>query len=281
MRTIAIASVKGGTGKTTTTINIAAALAQLGRKILVIDNDSQGCATKAAGLTPNELRYTLSALMSRALEYPEELPELLPRVIVDRSEIAPSGTVHLIPANAKLTATQTSLSALQTANMVSEIDQEGTGYAGVMGRILDALEDRYDYVLIDCSNNRDILLVNALTCADEVIIPVQAQYLAYEGLPDTLDVVAHVQKSSNPRLRIGGVLLTCYQAQTNLSKAIRQNIQETYGAEAAVFEDPIPYSIRVAEHPAYGMSLLNYEATNPAAVAYQSVAEEVLRHAET
>ena len=137
--------------------------------------------------------------------------------------------------------------------------------------------DAYDYIIIDCGLKQELLTVNALSASDYCIIPVQSHFLASEGIPDVLDMVRSVQKHFNPDLKIAGILLTMYQSRPQLCKSVQQSVREIYGDDLHVFERPIEYTIRIAECPMAGMSILDYEPGNPAAESYRNLASEVLR----
>ena len=137
--------------------------------------------------------------------------------------------------------------------------------------------DTYDYIIIDCGLKQELLTVNALSASDYCIIPVQSHFLASEGIPDVLDMVRSVQKHFNPDLKIAGILLTMYQSRPQLCKSVQQSVRDVYGDDLHVFERPIEYTIRIAECPMTGMSILDYEPGNPAAESYRNLASEVLR----
>lgn len=268
---ICITNAKGGTGKTTTTFNLGAALTKQGKKVLLIDNDSQASLTKAMGVSPSDCRVTLATLMCQAIDSPELLTENLTEAIKHQHSL------DLIPANQKLSGIATRLSVMQaTASMFSEKDDIQPVY--VLKTIVDMLSPQYDYILIDCSPHPDLQMINALAASNEVIIPVQAHYLDAEGLPDTLELIRRVRATYHPNLSVRGLLLTMYKGRTLLAKAVKEQIEEDYGTQIHVFAQPIDYSIRVAEHSAYGESLLDYAPDCPAAKAYAFMAEEVMAH---
>lgn len=146
-----------------------------------------------------------------------------------------------------------------------------------MDKLLDALREQYDYIIIDCGLKHELLTINALTAADYCIIPVQAHFLASEGIPDVLELVRNVQSRFNSRLKIAGILLTMYQSRPQLCQSVRCNVGEIYGDRIHVFDRPIEQTIKVAECPAVGLSILDYAPKNPAADSYRSLAWEVLR----
>lgn len=267
---ISIVNAKGGTGKTTTTYNLGAAIACKGKKVLLIDNDSQASLTKAMGVCPSDCRGTLTTLMCQVIDSPESLTGSFSSVILHQQSL------DLIPANQKLSGIATRLSVMQaTASMFSEEDDIKPVY--VLKTIVDILRPHFDYILIDCSPHPDLQMINALAASDEVIIPVQAHYLDAEGLPDTLELVRRVRAAYQPNLSVRGLLLTMYKGRTLLAKAVKEQIEDAYGTQIHVFSHPIDYSIRVAEHVVYGESLLDYAPNCPAAKSYALMAEEVMK----
>lgn len=268
-KVISIVSIKGGTGKTTTAVNLGAALIKEGKKVLLIDADGHANLTKSCGKVPVEQRVTIANLMAQAVDDPEMLDAGLQRAIISLDE-----GMDLIPANHKLSNFLTRLVVMKTSQPMYGDQSERCEF--VLKRVVDAVKNRYDYVIIDSGSTRDELVINVLTAADEVIVPVQAVYLDADGLPDTFEMIRVVQKNCNPNLTVGGVLLTMYHKRTNLAKAVREDVTEMYGQEVHVFEQPIDYSIRVAEQPMVGESIFKYEPTNPAAGGYASMAEEVI-----
>lgn len=269
-----IVNAKGGTGKTTTTFNLGAALANCGKRVLLVDNDQQASLTKSMGYTPSQLRTTLATLMFQAIDNPDNLVTTIAQTILHK------GNLDLLPANKKLAGVLTRLIVIQTTQpMFGEEDTCKSEF--VLRSIVESLTAVYDYILIDCGPHPDLQMINALVAADQVIIPVQAHYLDAEGLPDTLEIVRRVKQAYNPALSVAGILLTMYKGRTVLARTVRQDIAERYGKEINVFAQPIDYSVRVAEHPAYGESLLDYAPENAATKSYYSMAEEVLRDAQT
>lgn len=268
---ISIVNAKGGTGKTTTTFNLGAAIANKEKRVLLIDNDSQASLTKAMGFSPADCKMTLATMMCQAIDSPELLVNSMEQAVLHQNKL------DLLPANQKLSGIATRLSVMQaTASMFSEQDDIQPVY--VLKTIVDMLRPQYDYILIDCSPHPDLQMINALAASDEVIIPVQAHYLDAEGLPDTLELVRRVRTAYQPNLRVRGLLLTMYKGRTLLAKAVKEQIEQRYGSSVHVFTQPIDYSIRVAEHAAYGESLLDYAPDCPAAKSYTSMAEEVIAH---
>ena len=268
--TISIINSKGGVGKTTTALNLGAALASNGKRTLLIDNDPQGNLTAALGYTPAEQPRTLANLLLAAIDYPEDLELHLQRTILHTD----SG-LDLIPANRRLADAAARLQVMQLSqyNAVGDV---GRASEKVTASLLEMLRQRYDYIIIDCGLKHELLSVNALAAADYCIIPVQAHFLASEGIPDVLELVKSVQVKFNPKLEIAGILLTMFQSRPQLCQSVKASVAEVYGESFHVFQRPIEYSIKVAECPAAGQSIFEYAPKNAAADSYRSLAEEVL-----
>ena len=268
--TISLTNQKGGVGKTSSALNLGAALNLSGVKVLVIDNDPQGNLTAALGYTPAEQSRTLSNLLLVAIDYPEDLELHLQRAILHMDT-----GIDLIPANRRLADAAARLQVMQLSQYNAVGD---TAWASekVMADLLDHLRASYDYIIIDCGLKHELLTVNALAASDYCIIPVQAHFLASEGIPDVLELVKSVREKFNPKLKIAGILLTMYQSRPQLCQSVRASVGEVYGESFHVFQRPIEYSIKVAECPAAGQSIFEYAPKNAAAESYRSLAEEVL-----
>ncbi|MBQ4347267.1 MAG: ParA family protein [Firmicutes bacterium] len=256
MKIIALANQKGGVGKSTTTINLGVGLAKCGKKVLLIDADSQGNLTTMLGIKqPDELSQTLASNLEK--------------VILDKPVSASEGIIHceegvdLLPSNIELSATE--------VNLVNTMSRET-----VLKTYLGGIKCNYDYILIDCMPSLGMLTLNALTAADSVIIPVQSHYLSAKGLEHLLKTIKKVQRQLNPRLTIDGILLTMTQSRTNFSKEISELLKETYGRNIHIFNSEIPFSIKGAEMSACGKSIFSFEAKGKVAKAYENLTKEVV-----
>ena len=269
-RVISVTNQKGGVGKTSSALNLGAALSISDKKVLIIDNDPQGNLTAALGYTPAEQSRTLSNLLLAAIDYPEDL-----ELHLDRTVIHTDSGVDLIPANRRLADAAARLQVMQLSqyNTVGDVDR---ACEKVMASLLEPLRPKYDYIIIDCGLKHELLTVNALAASDYCIIPVQAHFLASEGIPDVLELVKSVRMKFNPDLKIAGILLTMYQSRPQLCQSVKTSVDEIYGEAFHVFQRPIEYSIKVAECPAAGQSIFEYAPKNAAAESYRSLAEEVL-----
>lgn len=269
-RVISVTNQKGGVGKTSSALNLGAALSISGKKVLIIDNDPQGNLTAALGYTPAEQSRTLSNLLLAAIDYPEDL-----ELHLDRTVIHTDSGVDLIPSNRRLADAAARLQVMQLSqyNAVGDVDR---ACEKVMASLLEPLRPKYDYIIIDCGLKHELLTVNALAASDYCIIPVQAHFLASEGIPDVLELVKSVRMKFNPDLKIAGILLTMYQSRPQLCQSVKSSVGEIYGEAFHVFQRPIEYSIKVAECPAAGQSIFEYAPKNAAAESYRSLAEEVL-----
>ena len=268
---ISIINSKGGVGKTTRALNLGAALAASGLRVLLLDDDEQGNLTAAVGYTPAEQKNTLAKLLLAAIDSPEDLELYLPRTVLHTD----SG-MDLIPANKRLSDAAARLQVMQLSqyNAVGDADAP---CEKIMDSVVEPLRGSYDYIIIDCGLKHELLTVNALAASDYCIVPVQAHFLASEGIPDVLKLVQSVRERFNPRLKIAGILLTMFQSRPQLCQSVRSSVAEIYGQDYHVFERPIEHTIKIAECPAAGKSILEYAPKNPAAESYRSLAREVLR----
>ena len=256
-KVVAIANQKGGTGKTTTAASLGVALAMSGKRVLLIDADPQGDLTASLGWrNPDELETTLAThLEAVARDEPLE---------PDAGILKHPEGVDLMPANIELSGTEVAL--------VTAMNRERTLKAW-----LDEAKRGYDYALIDCMPSLGMLTVNALAASDQVLIPVQANYLSAKGLEQLLQTVNKVKRQINPKLRIEGILLTMVDSRTNYAKEISTLIRDTYGSKLKVYDADIPRSVRAAEISAEGVSIFKHDPGGKVAEAYRSLTKEVLQ----
>lgn len=248
---IAVANQKGGVGKTTTSVNLAAGLAVEEKKVLLVDADPQGNATSGAGIPRLQNRKTLyhALILNEDLKnviLPTELPLL-----------------WAIPSDKNLAGAEIEL-----------VEANGREYK--LKSVLEEAKSHYDYIIIDCPPSLGLLTINGLTAADSLLVPIQCEYFALEGVTELFDTLARLRRGLNPKLTIEGLLLTMYDERTNLSAAVAKDLRDFYGNQ--VFQTVIPRNVRLAEAPSYGKPIILYDIRSRGAESYIQLAKEILSH---
>jgi chromosome partitioning protein len=250
-KTIAVANQKGGVGKTTTAVNLAAVLATANIPVLLVDSDPQGNATSGAGVQRGSFRKGLY----HSLVLDEPLSSLVQHTAIP--------SLHVIPSNKDLAGAEVEL---------VEMDQREF-------RLRDALravEEDYEFIIVDCPPSLGLLTLNALSAARSLLVPIQCEYYALEGVTELFDTLARIRRLHNPTLTIEGLLLTMYDERTNLSSAVAADLRDFYGQQ--VFETVIPRTVRLAEAPSHGKPIILYDIHSKGAEAYFQLAKEILAH---
>ncbi len=248
-RIISVANQKGGVGKTTTTVNLGACLAYVGKKVLLIDGDAQGNATSGLGVRKPDVKQDIYDVLVNEVPIKETILE----TTRENLSIVPA-TLQLAGAEIELTSMMARESRLKSA--------------------LEDVNDEYDFILIDCPPSLGHLTINAFTASDAILIPVQCEYYALEGLSQLLNTVRLVQKHFNPELEIEGVLLTMFDARTNLGAEVVEEVRRYF--QEKVYDTIIPRNVRLSEAPSHGKPIIDYDPRSKGAEVYQALAKEVL-----
>ncbi|MCL6605880.1 MAG: AAA family ATPase [Paenibacillus sp.] len=248
---IAIANQKGGVGKTTTSVNLGAGMATLGKRVLLVDIDPQGNTTSGVGVNKADVANCIYDILINEVDPADTILETM----IDG--------LHIIPATIQLAGAEIEL--------VSTISRELR-----LKKALNAVKSNYDYIIIDCPPSLGILTINSLTAADSVIIPIQCEYYALEGLSQLLNTVRLVQKNLNPHLMIEGVLLTMLDARTNLGIQVIEEVKKYF--QEKVYKTIIPRNVRLSEAPSHGQSIITYDTRSKGAEVYLELAKEVISY---
>ena len=248
---IAVANQKGGVGKTTTCVNLSACVGRLGRRVLVCDMDPQGNTTSAMGLSKNRLEKSIYDVIING--------ESVKNVLVKTKYC------DVLPANRDLSGAGIEL-----------VDVKEREYA--LKRALSEIADDYDYVFIDCPPSLELLTLNSLTAAEGVIVPVQCEYFALEGLSDLMNIMRIIKRKLNPGLEIEGVLMTMFDGRTNLANQVYNEVKQFF--KEKVYDTTIPRNVRLSEAPSHGMTVIEYDNSSKGAKAYAALAEEFIRREE-
>lgn len=249
---IAVANQKGGVGKTTTTVNLSAILAKKGKKVMIIDADPQGNATSGLGIDKDDVKSLYDVLVNE-----EPIEETLEETTMENLDVCPSN-INLAGAEVEL---------------VSLISREYR-----LKEQLDKIKDEYDYILIDCPPSLGLITLNAFTAADSVLIPVQCEYYALEGLGQLINTINLVKKHLNKSLEIEGAILTMYDIRTNLSNQVVKEVKKYF--DDKVFKSVIPRNVKLSEAPSYGMSIVEYDSRSKGSKSYDKLAKEFLKKQE-
>ena len=258
-RTIAICNQKGGVGKTTTTLNLGVGLARMGKRVLLVDTDPQSDLTTSLGWNSDELENSLGRLMYLVTQ--DYKPKVQDAILHHVEGI------DLIPSNLDLSSMETQL--------VNAMSREK-----VLSNLLEDVKNDYDYILIDCMPSLGMITINSLTAADEVIIPVQAQFLPAKGMTQLMRSIDMVRNHTNDKLKIGGIVMTLVDGRTNLAKEVIDTIRSKYGMHIRIFDTQISVAVKAAEASKVGMSIFAYDKDSKPAKAYEQLTKEVIRNGE-
>ena len=252
-RIIAIANQKGGVGKTTTSINLSACLAEAGQKVLTIDIDPQGNTTSGLGIDKNSIENTIYELILGEIEIED---------VIIETEFE---NLSIVASNVNLAAAEIELIGINEKEYI-------------LKRAVERIRDNYDFIVIDCPPSLNMLTINAMTTADTVLVPIQCEYYALEGLSQLLHTVNLVKQRLNPDLEMEGVVFTMYDARTNLSLQVVENVKDNLHQN--IYKTIIPRNIRLAEAPSYGMPINKYDPKSAGSDAYMRLADEVINREE-
>ena len=248
-RIIAIANQKGGVGKTTTSINLAASIAEMGKRVLAIDLDPQGNMTSGLGVDKNEVENTVYELMLDECSINESIQDTVVKGL------------RLIPSNVNLAGAEIELLGIN--------DKEY-----ILKTAVDYIRDDYDFIVIDCPPSLNMLTVNAMTTADTVLVPIQCEYYALEGLSQLIHTINLVQERLNPNLQMEGIVFTMYDVRTKSSNQVLENVKENL--DTKIYETMLPRNIRLAEAPSYGIPINMYDSKSAGAESYRKLAKEIV-----
>ena len=263
-KVISFINCKGGVGKSVGTINIGAALAMQGKKVVAVDCDPQNNLTTYLNIKPR-VKITLPELMKMVMENADLPDDELAETV--HESIIHTKYLDVLPSHISMAGLEMGIAM-------------ATRREYILSRILDSVKNGYDFLLLDCLPSLGIFALNALTASDSVIIPTETHYGALEGFDQVLATVKMVRRQLNPKLEIEGVMMTKHMERTNFCRSVREMLVEECGEEIKLFETPVPYSIKVAETSALGVSIFEHDPRNPAATAYDAIAREVAAHAE-
>lgn len=248
-RVIAIANQKGGVGKTTTSINLSSCLADTGKKVLLVDIDPQGNATSGVGIIKQNLEKTVYELFLGECR----LSECLTKSVVDN--------LNVLPSNVNLSGAEIDLIGVEDREFILKKD-------------LDTVKELYDYIIIDCPPSLNVLTVNAMVAADSVIVPIQCEYYALEGLSQLIYTINLIQERLNDKLEIDGIVFTMYDSRTNLSSEVVDNVKSNIHIN--IYDTVIPRNVRLAEAPSFGLPIHMYDGKSAGAQAYAQLAKEII-----
>lgn len=252
-RIIAVANQKGGVGKTTTAINLSSCLASLGKKVLAIDMDPQGNMTSGLGIDKNEVEYTVYELI---------LGQVGIEKVICKDALE---NLNVLPTNINLSAAEIELIGVEEKEFI-------------IRKEVDKVKKNYDFIVIDCPPSLSMLTINAMTTADSVLVPIQCEYYALEGLSQLIHTIDLVKERLNPELKIEGVVFTMYDARTNLSLQVVENVKDNL--QQTIYKTIIPRNIRLAEAPSHGLPINLYDPKSSGAESYMLLAEEVINKGE-